>query len=95
MAKVSPASRPAGSAGDESHERPGGRLVCTGLTGSSLPLGRLWPVRVVLDVMATRNDTIRVYDRLGFHAVEPYATPHVPMRFMGLDLSDSEPRRQE
>lgn len=41
--------------------------------------------------MATRKEAIRLYDRLGFRPLEPYATSHVPMRFMGLDLPTTDP----
>ncbi len=72
------------------------RGVATSLVGQLIGLAReLRYRRVVVDVMATRNEAIRLYERLGLRAMEPYATPHLPMRFMGLDLSHSEPRREQ
>ena len=72
------------------------RGIATSLVGQLMGVAReLGYRRVVLDVMATRNEAIRLYDRLGFRAIEPYATPHLPMRFIGLDLPTTGPRRQE
>lgn len=63
------------------------RGIATSLVEELVRLAReLRYERVVLDVMATRTEAVRLYERLGFGQVEPYATHHVPMRFMGLDL---------
>ena len=68
------------------------RGIATSLVGQLMGLAsELRYKGVVLDVMATRNEAIRLYERLGFRAVEPYATSHVPMRFMGLDFPTTDP----
>lgn len=72
------------------------RGIATSLVEELISLARqLGYDRVLLDVMVTRTEAVRLYERLGFRSVEPYATYDVPMHFMGLDLCDLRTSGQE
>lgn len=53
--------------------------------------------RLVLDVLISRDNAINFYRRLGYVDTEPYRVEPVPVRFLGLDLTEPglPPRRRE
>lgn len=53
--------------------------------------------RLVLDVLISRDNAINFYRRLGYVDTEPYRVEPVPVRFLGLGLTEPglPPRRRE
>ena len=44
--------------------------------------------RLVLDVLISRDNAINFYRRLGYVDTEPFTVEPVPVRFLGLDLTE-------